>query len=186
MRRIEGEFTVRAAPTKVLDYFADLTNVLPALPGLVETKEATDAAGTIVINAGVSFLKGRFTVRIERTEQTENGLRYRGHGDGAGNSVDFKSSLDVAEGADGTSTVKWVSEVHVHGSLASMGSGLLTPVINQNIDKFVKGLTKQLEEAPDPAVAGPPPDAAAAAPSLWGRIRAFFANLFSPSRTTGS
>jgi carbon monoxide dehydrogenase subunit G len=179
MKPVDGEFMVQAAPAKVLDYFADMRNVLPALPGLVEVKEATDTAGTVIINAGVSFLKGRFTVLIERTERTENGLRYRGHGDGAGNSVDFKSTLDVAAGADGTSTVKWFSEVHVHGSLASVGSGLLTPIINQNVEKFVKGLTKQFEETP---VAAEPPRAARA-PALWDRIRAFLANLFSSSKT---
>jgi carbon monoxide dehydrogenase subunit G len=144
MRRLEGEFTVQARPKDVLDYCADLRNVLPALPGLAEVKEAATDSGVIVVNAGVSFVRGRFTVRLEQTERTENGMRFRGHGDGAGSAVDFESQIDVVP-ANGNANVHWVSEVRVHGPLASMASGLINPVINQNVELFVGNLKKGLE-----------------------------------------
>lgn len=52
-----------------------------------------------------------------------------------------------------------------------MGSGLLTPVINQNIDKFVKGLIKQIEEVPDSSAIESAFAAPAATPSLWELLK---------------
>lgn len=176
MRRIEGDFTVQAPPQAVLAYCGDLRNVLPALPGLAEIKEATPEAAVILINAGVSFVRGKFTVRLSRTERTDSGMKFKGHGDGAGNAVDFESSLDVApSGAE--STVYWVSEVRVHGPLASMAAGLLNPVINQNVALFVGKLKQGLETSSQGAAAAAPP-AASAEPSFFQRIWASIAALF--------
>jgi uncharacterized protein len=153
MKRVAGTFTVRAPPHTVLEYCADLRNVFLALPGLAEIKEATAESGVVVVNAGVSFIRGRFTVRIAQTERTESRLRFQGHGDGVGNAVDFESTVDVSASDSMTTEVNWASDVRVHGPVASMAAGLLDPVISQNVELFVTNLKKGLENeiSPSPA-----------------------------------
>ena len=102
MKRFEGDFEVNASPQEVMDYCSDLQNIFPALPGLVEIKEATAGAGIVLIDAGVSFIKGRFTVRIEQSKRNTDYLKFRGHGDGIGNAVDFESTVRV-DGSSGGS-----------------------------------------------------------------------------------
>lgn len=178
MRRLAGDFTVQAPPKDVIDYCADLRNVLPALPGLAEIKEASPTAGVIVVNAGVSFVRGRFTVRLEQTERTEHGMRFRGHGDGAGNAVDFESAVDVG-GANGGAKVHWVSEVRVHGPLASMASGLLNPIVNQNVELFIGNLKTSLEGQYAPAVEEKGlPTAGPQQPSLLRKVLDALVRLF--------
>ncbi len=190
MKRVEGNFTVRASQQEVLDYYGDLRNVFPALPGLAEVKEATAESGVVVINAGVSFIRGRFTVRLAQTARTANGLRFSGHGDGVGNAIDFDSSLDVAPSDDGMTVVNWASEVRVHGPLASMGAGLLNPVINQNVETFVGNIRKGLEGAPavtSDAAATAAVSGAKAPASFMQKIVALVARLFSRStKSTGN
>lgn len=170
MRKLEGSFVVEAPPGQVTTFCSDLRNVIPAMPRVVEVKEAAPGNATVVVDAGVSFIKGRFTVRIERTEGTENSLRYSGHGDGPGNAVDFDSRLEVANAEnEGTSIVTWSSEVRVHGPLASMGAGLINPIINQNIERFVANLKETLEGR---SVEQPP-----TRPSLWRRLISFLSRF---------
>lgn len=145
MKRIEGDFVVHATAQEVLSYFGDFRNILPALPGLVEAKEATAEGGTVVIKVGVSFLKGRFTAQLAQTSHTGNGVRFRGHADGVGSAVDFEAGLDVASGDVTTTNVHWFGDVRVHGSLASVSAGLLTPIINQNVQLFAGNLKNGLE-----------------------------------------
>jgi len=179
MRRVEGDFTVQASPQQVLDFCGDLRNVFPTIPGLAEIKDEKPESGVLLINAGVSFIRGRFTVRIERTERTENGLRFRGHGDGAGNAVDFESSLDVAPSGGAASNVHWVSDVRVHGPLASMAAGLLNPVINQNVDLFVGKLKEGLEGESQPTAATPEAgEVLSQHRSFIERLRAAISRLF--------
>lgn len=182
MKRLEGEFTVQAPPNDVLEYCADLRNVFPALPGLAEIKEAAANAGVIVVNAGVSFIRGRFTVRLERTERTENGMRFRGHGDGAGNAVDFESTIEVG-GVNGGANVRWVSEVRVHGPLASMASGMINPVINQNVELFVGNLKKGLEARYTSPDSAPAAVAEAEKPALLRRLVDAIKHPFNASNT---
>lgn len=181
MRQVEGDFTVAAPRAKVASYCADLRKVLPALPGLVEVKDAKPDSGKVLIDAGVSFIKGRFTVSIERAEKTDAGLKFRGHGDGAGNAVDFESELAFADAdAEGGAATKvhWKSDVRVHGPLASMSAGLLTPVINQNVERFVSNLKHGIEGRP--AAETKP---AASKPGLLQRLASWLSSLFSSSKS---
>ena len=145
MKRFEGDFDVNASPQEVMDYISDLQNIVPALPGLVEIKEVKAGAGIVLVDAGVSFIKGRFTVRIEQMERNTDYLKFRGHGDGIGNAVDFESTVKVVGASDKITTVYWESDVRVNGQLASMGAGLLNPVINQNVELFVDTLKSGIE-----------------------------------------
>jgi carbon monoxide dehydrogenase subunit G len=183
MRRVEGDFTVWASPQKVLDYCGDLRNVFPAIPGVHEVKEGSSEKGVLLINIGVSFIRGRFTVRIERTERTDSGMRFRGHGDGVGNAVDFESSLEVAPSGAAATNVHWASDVSVHGPLASMAAGLMNPVINQNVDLFVGNLKKGLEGQSTPLANTPAPAADNQHPSFKQRMLAALPRLFRGGKT---
>ena len=184
MRRVEGNFTVQALPQEVLDYCGDLRNVFPAIPGVHEVKEGSPEKGVLLINVGVSFIRGRFTVRIERTERTESGMRFCGHGDGAGNAVDFKSSLEVAPSGQAATNVHWESDVSVHGPLASMAAGFMNPVINQNVDLFVGNLKKGLENQSTPPTNTPASaDAAKLHPSFMQRLLAALSRLARGGKT---
>jgi carbon monoxide dehydrogenase subunit G len=145
--RMEGQFTVERPKAEVLAFFRNLANIVPHLPGLQEIRELGEDSATVVLRPGVAFIRGLFTVRLARIGEGDDELVFRGQGTGVGSAVDLEARLRCeAEGPTRT-VVRYLGEARVGGTLASLGAGLLEPVVRQNLREFIARLEAGLRDS---------------------------------------
>jgi carbon monoxide dehydrogenase subunit G len=98
-----------------------------------------------VIRAGVSFIKGDFTMHFTATEKDPPAhAKLVAHGTGIGSTVDLETTMDLAESEKGT-TMRWAAEARVGGRIASVGQRLLSGQAEKIIKQLFQCLQKQLE-----------------------------------------
>ncbi len=96
---------------------------------------------TAMIRAGVSFIKGDFTMHFTTAEkQPPSHAKLIARGFGIGSTIDLETTMDLAE-SDGGTAMKWEAEVRVGGRIASVGQRLL----NGQAEKIIKQLFDCLE-----------------------------------------
>jgi carbon monoxide dehydrogenase subunit G len=138
--RIEGQFDVRLGQADVLAFFRDAGKVVGCLPGLEEVRSVEADGATVVVRVGVSFIRGPMTLRVRRVHDADGAVVYRGQG-----AVDLEAGVQAdARGPDLTA-VSWYVQAQVGGTLASLGAGLLEPVVRQNLREFAGNLQSALE-----------------------------------------
>ena len=92
---------------------------------------------TAIIKAGVSFIKGDFTLRfltVEKTAPTH--AKLTAHGTGIGSTVDMETVMDFSDTAEGGTAMKWTAEARIGGRIASVGQRLL----NGQAEKIIQQL----------------------------------------------
>lgn len=140
--KFEGSYRVRAAPEKVWSILIDPLRVVRYLPD-VEVIELTQPdADSVVgkVRAGVSFLKGTFTVDariVERDPPRRARLRLRSAG--MGSTIDVDSSLRLGAVEEDTE-VTWTAEVVIRGTIATIGARLLPGIIEKKTHEFFEAL----------------------------------------------
>lgn len=146
--RFDGRFTVKRTKPEVLAFLRNAGKVARCLPGAESVKAVDEASATLVLKVGVSFVRGPLTVKLQRVRNDEREAVYRAHAAGLGSVVDIEAGAGVQDGPEtGQTSVSWYGEASVGGTLASVASGLVEPVVRQNLHQFVDALRSALETA---------------------------------------
>jgi len=133
----EGTFNVKAAPEKVYSMILDPNQISQCMPDLQKLDVKSPDDFTAVVKAGVSFIKGDFTLHFLTVEKTPNShAKLTGHGTGIGSTVDMEIYIDLAKSADGGTSMKWSADAKIGGRIASVGQRLL----QGQAEKIIKGL----------------------------------------------
>ncbi|MCL4518083.1 MAG: carbon monoxide dehydrogenase subunit G [Thaumarchaeota archaeon] len=138
----EGTFNVKAPKEKVFSMMLDPNQISQCMPDLqkLEIKSPDDFIATV--KAGVSFIKGDFTLHfttVEKTPPTHAKLVARGNG--IGSTVDIEMLTDLADVEGGGTSMKWSAEAKIGGRIASVGQRL----INGQAEKIIKNLFECLQ-----------------------------------------
>lgn len=92
---------------------------------------------TAVMKAGVSFIKGDFTLRFTTVEKSApTHAKLAAHGSGIGSTIDMTTVMDFADTPDGGTAMKWSADANIGGRIASVGQRLL----NGQAEKIIKQL----------------------------------------------
>jgi len=143
--QFEGAYRVRAAPDKVWSVLVDLKRVIGYLPDVQVLELETPDPDTVVgkVKAGVSFIKGTFTIDariVERDAPRRARLGLRASG--MGSTIDVDSSLVLTQLGDETE-VAWSADAVIRGTIASIGARLLPGIVEKKTQEFFEALRTQ-------------------------------------------
>jgi len=143
----QGTFAVRAPRPRVWSFFLNPQEFSSAIddPHTIEVIDADHFRGTV--KAGISFIRGTFTWSATIKERVPpERAQMAVHGSGMGSAFDIVASLGVSE-AQGLTTVKWVADVQISGTIATTGARLLQGTTEKKTNAFFENARKMLEHA---------------------------------------
>ena len=121
----EGMSDIRAEPERLFGALLDPRQLSGCMPGLEKIETKSQEEFTVVVRAGVSFIKGDFTIRFNVAEKrAPSHAKLVGRGTGMGSALDIEATMDIAPKAGG-STMKWAADAKVAGKIASLGQRVL-------------------------------------------------------------
>jgi uncharacterized protein len=133
----DGTFNVKAKSDKVYSMILDPNQISQCMPDLQKLDVKSPDDFVAVVRAGVSFIKGDFTLHFLTVEKTPNShAKLTAHGTGIGSTVDIEMFIDLAEGPDAGTSMKWSADAKIGGRIASVGQRL----IQSQAEKIIKSL----------------------------------------------
>ena len=142
-----GSVPIRASRDKVWAFVVDPTQVGSCGPG-VESIEQVDATHFKArAKVGVGFISARFVADIEMVEQVPpDRAVIKARGQAPGSAVDATATMDLRDGDEpGTTTMDWVADVNVAGTIASVGARLIEGTANKMIGQTFDCIRAKLE-----------------------------------------
>lgn len=142
----EGTLTIKAPRENVWQFLVDPRAVSRCLPD-VQSLEVLEAGKfKAVVRVGVSFIRGNFAFDVAMADLVApEHARITGRGGGLGSAVDVESTVDLTEGADGTTELRWTADVVVSGTIASVGARLLSSTVEKKTGELFECIKTQLE-----------------------------------------
>ncbi len=138
----EGTFNVKAPKDKVFGVLMDPNQISQCMPDLQKLEIKSPDDFTALIKAGVSFIRGDFNMHftvVEKSPPTH--AKLVAHGTGIGSTVDMDTLMDLSDGPDGGTSMKWSAEAKIGGRIASLGQRLM----EGQAEKIIKQLFSCLE-----------------------------------------
>ena len=132
-----GAVDIPAPREQVFAFVIDPNRVGACGPG-VESIEVVDATHfRAKAKVGIGFISARFVVDLEIAEQrAPDRAVIKAHGQAPGSAVDALGTMNLVDGdAAGTTTMLWAAEVHIAGTIASVGSRLIEGTANKMISQ---------------------------------------------------
>jgi carbon monoxide dehydrogenase subunit G len=145
---LEGEFSVKAPREEVYAFLTDPHSVSRHMPDVKEVQIEDADHFTVKARVGISHIKGLMIVKLAITDrQPPISTTVTGKGTGLASVVDMVTSFTLATLESGETLVKWRGAVDVSGKMAAFGSqGLLDRMATKNIDTFIEGIKRGIEE----------------------------------------
>jgi carbon monoxide dehydrogenase subunit G len=132
----EGTFSVKSKAAEVYGYLLDPNKLASCLPDLQQLDIKSTDEYVAVVKAGVSFIKGDFTMNFRVVEKNApNHAKLTARGSGMGSTVDLEANMDLSE-SGGQTSIRWSADAKVGGRIASVGQRL----ISGQAEKIVKEL----------------------------------------------
>ncbi len=139
-----GKFDVTASPEEVFEFAVNLHKVASIVPDLVDYQVVEENKVRIRSKAGVSFIRGIFTVNLDVQEKVPfSRVIIRGIGSGAGASISFTVEFTIDTIPEG-STVAWNMDLTVAGVAATLGSRMINNAVQKYVDELVASFEKAL------------------------------------------
>jgi len=144
--RFQGSLDIGAPREKVWAFLLDPHAVSQCFPDVQSLEVLEDGKFKVVVRVGVGFIKGNFGFDVAMTElAAPSHGRITGRGGGLGSAVDIQSSVDLTEGAGGTTRLDWTADVVVSGTIASVGGRVLSGTVEKKTAELFVCLKTRLE-----------------------------------------
>ncbi len=144
----DGTFKVKAPKEKVFDTILDPNQISQCMPDLQKLDVKTPEDFIAVVKAGVSFIKGDFTLHFNVVEKNPpTHAKLSAHGTGIGSTVDMETVMDLSDTQEGGTSMKWTADAKVGGRVASLGQRLLDGQAEKIIRQLFGCLQSKLESA---------------------------------------
>jgi carbon monoxide dehydrogenase subunit G len=161
---IENSFEVPVAPDKAWELLNDVPRVIPCMPGAELNEVVDDNTFKVTVHVKLGPASFQFAGDVTRDESdagahstTMSAKARDTKGRGMANAR-IQSTMEAAEAG---TVVKIVTDLHLQGTIATMGRGVVQPVASQMVSQFAACIAKQLQAAP----AAPAADGQPAAPA---------------------
>ncbi|HEU5347053.1 MAG TPA: carbon monoxide dehydrogenase subunit G [Ktedonobacterales bacterium] len=158
----EGTQQIKAPARAVWDFMLDPNQVASCAPGFISMDILAPDHFKPTLGIGVGAVRAKFTLDVHLEDVHEfDHAAMKGHGVAAGSAVDMKAALDLIPVSDTETTMNWVADVTVSGTIASVGARLLESTAHKQIAKFFDCFRLKLEaphsEAAKPETSNPSP-----------------------------
>ena len=146
----EGTQQIKASRQTVFTFLLDPDKVAGCAPGFVSMDILAPDHFKPTLGVGVGAVKAKFTldVQLANVREPDHG-EVKAHGVAAGSAVDLTAVVDLLSVSDTETTMNWVADVTVSGTIASVGARLLENTAHKQIAKFFDCFRQHLE-APSP------------------------------------
>lgn len=144
---LEGTTAIQAPRDKVWKFLTDANAVGKCAPGL-ETMEiiTPDQKFRAVASIGFGTVKARFVTDVEWVElDAPNWAKMKAHGTAPGSAMDATAEMFLTNGPDGATDMKWMAEVVVVGTIASLASRMMGSVTQKLTAAFFDCVKKKIE-----------------------------------------
>ncbi len=132
----EGTVNVKASKAKAFEVITNPKRISECMPDLQKLDINDPDDFTAVVRAGVSFIKGDFTIHFKILEKVPpNHVRMTGHGAGLSSTIDIDTVMDLDDAGKGA-VMKWKADANIGGRIASVGKRLL----DVQAEKIIKQL----------------------------------------------
>lgn len=154
---LDGNFLVSSSPAQTYRFLTDPERFAPLLPMFKELKNVEGDAFEVLMEVGVPQIKGKAQVQVRFSEKVE--------GERASLTSQVRHALGMADAQlafllapyqTGTK-VQWTCDSTVRGTLASVASGILSPLAKKNVKAMIASVQNELGalEAPEEAAEAP-------------------------------
>src|SRR2546427_3237690 len=110
----------------VFDVLIDPKQISRCMPDLQKLDVKSKEEFTAVVRAGVSFIKGDFTLNFRLVEsEPPTHAKLVARGSGIGSAVDLETTIDLSDSGDGGTLMKWQGGGKVGGRNGSVGEKML-------------------------------------------------------------
>lgn len=174
--KISGTSTLNADRATVWAALNDPAVLVQTIPGCQQLEALGDDAFKMTVAAGVGSIKGVYDGQVRLTDhQHPEAFKMHAQGAGAPGTIGAEVWVNLIEGPDGRTELKYDADATVGGMIGGVGQRMLTGVSKKMADEFFRNvdavLVGGLPAAPALAGAGPvagpaavPGQAAAPAP----------------------
>ncbi len=149
----EGAQPIKAPMQAVWNALLDPNRVAACTPGFVSMEILDANHFKPVVGVGLGAVKAKFTLDVQVTERQEpDHAAMKMHGVAAGSAVDMVATVNLAAATEAETTMNWVADVTVSGTIASVGARLIESVARKQVAKSFDCFSHKLEE-PEPEAA---------------------------------
>jgi carbon monoxide dehydrogenase subunit G len=133
----EGVFAVAAPKERVFGVITDPNQVAKCFPDLRRLEVKSPDEFDAVIGIRVAIVTGEISMHFRAVEkEPPTRAKLLGRGAGLGSAVDLEIVTELADGAEGGTSMKWTADATVSGKIASLGQGL----IKSQAEKIIRQL----------------------------------------------
>ena len=146
--QLSGSFTVKASQTEAYQFLVDPERVTRFMPDVEGVEIEDENNFTVTAKVGISHIRGSMVMKLALSEKNEPvSAKVTGQGTGMASVVDMTTNFDLEEAGEGMTTINWAGDVNVGGKLAAFGAGgLMERVAKKNLEKFVSGIQRGIED----------------------------------------
>ena len=151
--KIEGTYDIRAPRERVYRVLTDPEVLRRCLPGCEQLDRVDEDSYTLTLRAGVGSIKGVFkgTIHLEDTNPPSH-YRLVVEGKGQPGFVKGTGDFDLEE-KDGVSTISYVGDAKLGGTLASVGQRMVQGSVKMMASQFFTAIGAEAQTGEDE----PPP-----------------------------
>jgi carbon monoxide dehydrogenase subunit G len=144
--QFSGTVQIAAPRDRVWAFLMDPHQVGGCGPG-VESIEVLDGDHFKArAKVGVGFISARFAVDVTVAERDEpERAVLKAHGQAPGSAVDATADMRLAGAPEGPTTMDWSADVHIAGTLASVGARMVEGTANKMIGQTFACIKAKLE-----------------------------------------
>ncbi len=152
--KLENSFEVAAPPEKAWDLLMDVPRIVPCMPGATLDEVVDDSNWKATMQVKLGPISLTFATDVERTEVDEanrrvvlgaNARETRNRGRA---SATIESALTPA---DAGTRINLVTDLHLSGTVAQYGRGMIEDISSQMVTSFARCLEAQLGDSADEA-----------------------------------
>ncbi len=145
---LEGKVNIKASRDVVWSFLTDADSVSRCMPGLesmeiLEPGKKFRAVGAL----GLGTIKVKMNTDVEWLDlDAPNRAKMKMTGSAPGSSINVSSQIDLSDGADGSTDMRWSADIKVVGTIASLASRLMKPVTQKMTGEFFTCIKKKIEK----------------------------------------
>ena len=142
----EGLQQIKAPAQKVWQFVLDPYKVAECAPGFKSMDILGPDHFKPTLSVGIGAVKATFTLDVTLEDIREpDHAAMRGRGSAAGSAIDMKAAMDLTALSETETQMKWVADVNVSGTLASVGARLMEGTAQRLTSKFFECFREKLE-----------------------------------------
>ena len=144
----EGTVNVKASKEKAFEIVTNPKSISKCMPDLQKLDIKNSDDFTAVVRAGVSFIKGDFTIHFKVVEKDPpNHVKMTGHGSGMGSTIDLETVMDLTDAENRSINMNWKADANIGGKIVSVGKRLLDSQAEKIMNQLFECIRRELATA---------------------------------------